>query len=252
MGKFKCMPPKLQTCNPKMFSVGHCLPVVHPFFLNQPPPPPHHTFTAIKIYGGTLDVYAFSVVPCHFAPPLSASFNGKNCCQVRVANFRSTCPTFATLRPRTLHPKGGVAIKVEEACWLLIPWLSLGGPGGGSPFQEPTNLKVPSPTFRWGLERRLDVLLPEAGGAYWPLTTYHFPFLEPFPCGGAHRPLTTLRPPSPCVAHPYLPTHPFFSFVGCASGAPKLSLFQGSVSGPHRGDKRPLPLATCIQADTPF
>ena len=39
------------------------------------------------------------------------------------------------------------------------------------------------------------------------------PFLGPFPSvgGGAHRTLTTLCPSSPCLAYPYLPTHPTHS-----------------------------------------
>ena len=37
---------------------------------------------------------------------------------------------------------------------------------------------------------------------YWPFATYQGPFLEPFPSisGGAHLLLTTLCPPSPCLA----------------------------------------------------
>ena len=75
-----------------------------------------------------------------------------------------------------------------------------------------------------------------AGGAYWTLATYPSPFLEPFPFigGGAHRPLTTLCPPSPCLdsclAWPYLPTHPSLPLVGCANAVPRLSLVHCSVS----------------------
>ena len=69
------------------------------------------------------------------------------------------------------------------------------------------------------LAGRLVVLLSAAGGAYWRLATC--PFLEPFPSigGGAHRPLTPLCPPSPCLAYPYLPTHASFLLGGCANGA---------------------------------
>ena len=42
----------------------------------------------------------------------------------------------------------------------------------------------------------------------------------PFPSvgGGAHRPFTSLCPPSPCLAYPCLPTHSLFPLVGCANG----------------------------------
>ena len=59
--------------------------------------------------------------------------------------------------------------------------------------------------------------------------------LQPSPSrgGGAHRLLTTSCPP--CLAHPYLPSHPSFPSVGCANGAPGLSLVHCSVSGPCGG-----------------
>ena len=69
--------------------------------------------------------------------------------------------------------------------------------------------------------------------------------------GGAHRPLTTLCPPSPCLAYLYLSTPPSFPLGGCANGAPGLSLFHCSVSGPHREGHPPSPLARCVQVDTP-
>ena len=95
-------------------------------------------------------------------------------------------------------------------------------------------------------------LLSVAGGAYWPLTTYPCPFLEPFPSAvrGAHRPLTTLCPPTPYLAYPYLPTRPSFPLGGCANGAPGLSLFHCSVLGPHRGGQLPSPLGQRVQVDT--
>ena len=84
--------------------------------------------------------------------------------------------------------------------------------------------------------------------------TLALPFLEPFPSIGssAHRPLTTLRPPSPRLAYPYLPTHPSFPSVGCANGTPGLSLFHCSVLGPHRGGQLPSPLARYVPVDTPY
>ena len=58
---------------------------------------------------------------------------------------------------------------------------------------------------------RLVVLLFAAGGSYWPLAIYRYPSFGPFPstCGGVHRPLTTLCPPSPSLAYPDLLTLPF-------------------------------------------
>ena len=78
----------------------------------------------------------------------------------------------------------------------------------------------------------------------------HVPWLFLSVGGSAHRSLTTLCPPSLCLAYPYLPTHPSFPLVGCANAASGLS--HCSVSGPHGGGRQPWPLATCIQADTPY
>ena len=65
--------------------------------------------------------------------------------------------------------------------------------------------------------------------------------------------------PSPPGAPPLLPwpiltslTHPSFPLGGCANGAPGLSLFHCSVSSPHGGGQLRLPLARCVQADTPI
>ena len=46
-------------------------------------------------------------------------------------------------------------------------------------------------------------------------------------------------PPSPCLTYPNLPTPPSFPWGGCDNGAPGLSLFRCSVSGPHRGGQGP-------------
>ena len=66
------------------------------------------------------------------------------------------------------------------------------------------------------------LLASAAGGAHWPIATY-CPSLGHCPSvgGGAHRPRTA----------PSLP----FPSVGCANGAPGLSLFHCSVSSPHGG-----------------
>ena len=56
---------------------------------------------------------------------------------------------------------------------------------------------------------------------------------------------------SPCLAYPYLPTPPSFPLVGCASGAPGMSLLHCSVSGLDGGGQRPSPLPRGIQVDTP-
>ena len=97
------------------------------------------------------------------------------------------------------------------------------------------------------------MLLSAAGGAYWPLATHRCPFLEPFPSAGcgAHRPLTNLCPPSPRLAYPDPPPYPSSPLVGCANGAPGLSLFHCSVSSPHRGGQLPLLLTRCVHVDTP-
>ena len=47
------------------------------------------------------------------------------------------------------------------------------------------------------------------------------------------------------------PTPPSFPSGGCANGAPGLSLFHCSVSGPHGGGPLPSPLVTRVQVDTP-
>ena len=86
------------------------------------------------------------------------------------------------------------------------------------------------------------MLLYEAGGAYWPLATHPYTFLEPVPSagGGAPQPLTPLCPCSPCLAYPHPPTPPSFPFGGCAGGAPGPSLFHW---GGHRllGPPEPAP-----------
>ena len=101
------------------------------------------------------------------------------------------------------------------------------------------------------LARSLGVLFSSAvGGAYWPIAI-PCPSLGPLSSirSGAHRPLTTSCPPSPSLAHLDLSTPLSFPLplVGCANGAPGLSLFHYSVSGPHRGG----PLARRVQAVIP-
>ena len=64
--------------------------------------------------------------------------------------------------------------------------------------------------------------------------------LAPF---GAHRPLRPLCPSSPSLAHLSLSTFLSFPLVGCATGAPGLSLFPCLVSGPHGGGQLPSLLA---------
>ena len=89
-----------------------------------------------------------------------------------------------------------------------IPWYSADGPtlgGGGA-----------------GVARHLIVLLSAAAGAYWPLAAYRCLSLEPFPSagGGAHRPRTTMCPPSLCLSSPSLLTPPSFPLGGCALDFP--------------------------------
>ena len=96
------------------------------------------------------------------------------------------------------------------------------------------------------------LFLSAAGSAYWPITI-RCPSLGPFPSigGGTHRPLTALCPSSPPLAYLSLSTSLFFPLVGCANGAPGLSLFHCSVSGPRGGGQLSLPLARCVQAVIP-
>ena len=69
--------------------------------------------------------------------------------------------------------------------------------------------------------------------------------LNPSPIGeGAPRPVTTLCPPSPCLADPYLPTHPSFLFVGCANGAPGPALCRVHT---EKGNSPQF-----VQVDTPY
>ena len=98
------------------------------------------------------------------------------------------------------------------------------------------------------LAQPLVVLLPEAGGAYWPLATYSCPSLEPFPSFGGGGGLS-----SPCalLSLPGLSSPAYSPFLSLDSGAPGPSLFHCFVSSPHRGGQQPSPLATCVQADTP-
>ena len=99
----------------------------------------------------------------------------------------------------------------------------------------------------------MGVFWSAAGGANWPIATY-CPSLGPFPSvgGGAHRPLTTLCPSSPSLTYLSLSTSLPFPLGGCTHGAPGLSLFHCSVSGPHRGGQLPLPLARCVSLGTPI
>ena len=59
------------------------------------------------------------------------------------------------------------------------------------------------------------------------------PLPLPFLGGGAHRPLTTLCPPSPCLAYPYLPTPPSLPLVG-ANAPPDCPCFNALVSTQRR------------------
>ena len=54
------------------------------------------------------------------------------------------------------------------------------------------------------------------------------------------------------MEYPYLTTPPSFSLAGCANGAPRLSLFHCSVSGPHRGGQPPSPWFRCVPVHTPY
>ena len=77
------------------------------------------------------------------------------------------------------------------------------------------------------------------------------PLSAPFPSigSGAHRPLITLCPSSIYLS---LSTSLSFPLARCANGAPGLSRFHCSVSGPHRGGQLPSLLARCIQVGTPY
>ena len=92
-----------------------------------------------------------------------------------------------------------------------------------------------APLFgRGGLACRLGVLfLSAAGGAHWPIAI-RCPSLGPVPSIGAHQPLTTLCPSSSSLSYLSLSTSLSFPLVGCANGAPRLSLFHCSVSTQRR------------------
>ena len=67
--------------------------------------------------------------------------------------------------------------------------------------------------------RRAHILSLYDRGMQRVLSVSSAPFLEPPPSagGGAHRPLTPQRPPSPCLAYPSFPPPPSFPLVGCAN-----------------------------------
>ena len=54
-----------------------------------------------------------------------------------------------------------------------------------------------------------------------------------------------------CLAYLFLSTSLSFPSGGCANGAPELSLFHCSVSGPHGGGRRPSPVIRCVQVVIP-
>ena len=80
-----------------------------------------------------------------------------------------------------------------------------------------------------GLAWRLVVLLSAAGGAYWPLTTYPCPSLEPSPSvgGGARRPVTTSCLVWPILSSPL--TLPFPWGWACAQRAHGAHITRGEL-----------------------
>ena len=65
------------------------------------------------------------------------------------------------------------------------------------------------------------------------------PSLNPFPPQWCPPAPHHLCPPSAYLVDLYLPTHPSFLLVACGNGAPGLSPFHCSLSGPHSGGQRP-------------
>ena len=57
--------------------------------------------------------------------------------------------------------------------------------------------------------------------------------------------------PSSSLTYLSLSTSVSFPLVRCANGAPRISLFHCSVSGPHRGGQQASPLARRVQALIP-
>ena len=132
-------------------------------------------------------------------------------------------------------------------CWSR---LQLAAPTGRSPFAAlPLD---PIPHRRW-----------------FPLASHHpvtflflpvltFPLYIPFLSLvlSLHRPWCPSASPRPVsfsflLAQSIPLTSLSFPLVGCATGAPGLSLFHFSVLSPHRGGQQPSPLARCVQAVIP-
>ena len=85
----------------------------------------------------------------------------------------------------------------------------------------------PFPSISGGAHRPLTTLCPSSSSLpYFPLSTsLSWPLAFPSVGGGAHRPLTTLCPSSSSLPHLSLSTSLSFPLVGCANGAPGLSMF---------------------------
>ena len=113
-------------------------------------------------------------------------------------------------------------------------------------WENPGTQNCPNPqeVVRGGGCRHGVLFSSAAGGAYW-LIAIRCPSLGPFPSigDGAHRPLTTLCPSFSSLPYLSLSTSLAFPLYGCGNGAPRLSLFHCSVSGPHRGGQLSLQLA---------
>ena len=103
------------------------------------------------------------------------------------------------------------------------------------------------PSLSLSEDRKGVLFLSAAGGVYW-LIAIRCPSLGPFHSigGGAHWPLTTMCPSSSSLSNLSISPALSLPLVGCANKASVLSLFDCSVSGPHRGGQAPSPLARCI------
>ena len=154
-------------------------------------------------------------------------------------------PDYETSSPRREHPTSGHKAAASTVTIWWMPW-------SDPPAPQPLPLSSePPPPARGTVRALFPCALPrENVPPKFPLaraerlntstlktplpSTYCLSLdLSPSKGGGAHRPLTALCPSSPSLGYLSLPTTPSFPLLGCAIGAPGLSLFHCFLSGPH-------------------
>ena len=88
--------------------------------------------------------------------------------------------------------------------------------------EEPPTAGMECPLGRtWPMARAVALLCvdPTQSNETGTVGGWHDAWLYWSVAGGAYWPLATLCPPSPCLAYPYLPTHPSFPVASCANRA---------------------------------